>query len=161
MGTGGKLLNPGRKLSPAPRVSQSCRRRMWRPPQLANVIPNNKQHALPSSNSVHLTQEKGSKHICCASRALAAQSSFSGCQGGLSGNKHTGQHKGTSWFLRCKSASARAAPSPLLSQLPWHFGLPGKPCWRSTGEKMKGSSLFMGQVPPALLHWREFTARVK
>lgn len=63
----------------------------------------------------------------------------------------TGQQKGTLWFLRCKSASAPTPPSPPFSQLSWHFHLPEKPGSHSTGEKTKESSLFMGQVPPALL----------
>lgn len=72
----------------------------------------------------------------------------------------TGQHKGTLWFLRCKGASAQTPPSPLFTQSQ-HFHLPEEPCSHCTGEKMKASSLFVGQDPPALLHPGGFTAHVK
>lgn len=50
----------------------------------------------------------------------------------------------------CSNTALPSVPVLALSERPHsHF----------TGEKMKENSLFMGQVPPALLHCREFTAR--
>lgn len=64
-GDRGELLNP--QNSSAPKFPQSCKRWMGNPRWLVAVIPNNNQHALPSSNTVHLRYKRDSKDVCCSS----------------------------------------------------------------------------------------------
>lgn len=132
---------------------------MGNPHWLVTVIPNKQPHTLPSSNTVHLRYKRDSKDVCCTAEASLLSSPSQDVREDFWATK-PGQHKGTLWFLRCKSASAPTAPSPLFSQS-WHFHLPETPCSHFTGEEMKESSLFTGQDPLALLHRREFTIHVK